>query len=116
MNQLITLAAAVAILASSVVPASAADKAAKKRDPEQIFKKLDANSDGKVSKDEFNRLADRLAKKLDADKAKEMATKLFEKLDADKDGSISAEEAKKLNEVRREVGKAAKKAQKKAAK
>jgi Ca2+-binding EF-hand superfamily protein len=112
MNQLITLAAALAILACSVVSASAADKAAKKRDPEQVFKRLDTNSDGKVSKEEFSRLADRLAKKLDADKAKETATRLFEKLDADKDGSISAEEAKKIAEVRREVRKAAKKAAK----
>jgi Ca2+-binding EF-hand superfamily protein len=109
MTKFIGLATALAILTSWAFPAFAADRAAKKKDAEQVFKKLDANSDGKVSKDEFGRLTDRLAKKLGDEKAKEMSSKLFEKLDADKDGSISAEEAKKLQDVRRDFKKAAKK-------
>lgn len=46
--------------------------------PEQVFKKLDTNSDGYLSEAEF------IAKKKDQDKAKEM----FAKRDKNKDGKI----------------------------
>ncbi len=60
----------------------AADKP--KRDPEAIFKKLDKNSDGKVSKEEFSAVVKDAAK---ADKA-------FAKKDKNGDGFLTLEEFK----------------------
>jgi len=57
----------------------------KKFDPEAAFKKLDANSDGSISKEEF--LASPQAKK---DAAK--ADKMFAGKDKDKDGKLSKDE------------------------
>ena len=54
-------------------------------DPAKVFAKLDANSDGSISKEEF--LASPGAKK-DAAKAEES----FAKKDKDKDGKLSKEE------------------------
>jgi Ca2+-binding EF-hand superfamily protein len=68
----------------SVSFATAADKG-DKADPEAIFKKLDTNNDGSVTKEEY--LATKKAQK-DTDKA----GKHFEKLDANKDGKLSKEE------------------------
>jgi len=56
-----------------------------KRNPEEMFKKLDSNGDGAVSKDEY--LAAPFAQK---DKA--MAEKRFGAQDKDKDGKLSKEE------------------------
>jgi Ca2+-binding EF-hand superfamily protein len=64
--------------------ATAADKSAK-ADPEAIFKKLDTNNDGSVTKEEY--MASKKAQK-DTDKA----GKHFDKLDANKDGKLSKEE------------------------
>ena len=57
----------------------------KKADPEAAFKKLDSNSDGSISKEEW--AASPQAKK---DAAK--ADKMFAGKDKDKDGKISKEE------------------------
>ncbi|HYF36543.1 MAG TPA: hypothetical protein VD994_14710 [Prosthecobacter sp.] len=56
-----------------------------KRDPEAMFKRLDANSDGAVSKEEWNEAP--FAKK-DADRA----AKGFAAKDKDGDGKLSKEE------------------------
>jgi hypothetical protein len=80
MKTILTLAAL--FLSASLV--SAADKPGK-GDPEAAFKKLDANTDASVSKEEY--LASKKAQK---DTAK--ATKHFEKLDANKDGKLTKEE------------------------
>jgi Ca2+-binding EF-hand superfamily protein len=56
-----------------------------KADPAKAFAKLDANSDGSISKEEF--MASPQAKK-DATKAEES----FGKRDKDKDGKLSKEE------------------------
>jgi Ca2+-binding EF-hand superfamily protein len=71
-----------AVCLGFALPAVAADKP--KRDPEAIFKKMDKNSDGKVTKEEFSAVAKDAAK---ADKA-------FAKLDKDGDGSLTLEEFK----------------------
>ncbi|MBL8794828.1 MAG: EF-hand domain-containing protein [Planctomycetia bacterium] len=76
---------------------AADDQAEKKRDPDAMFKKLDANGDGKVTKEEFSKFADALKDKLGADKADKIAQGMqgmFDRLDANKDGSLSADEFK----------------------
>jgi Ca2+-binding EF-hand superfamily protein len=83
------------------------DKAAKKAakagiDMEAIFKKIDGNSDGKLSKDEFAKLENEIRAKGDkavkiADRIKASANDLFVKLDANKDGSLTLDEAKKFD-------------------
>jgi Ca2+-binding EF-hand superfamily protein len=76
------------------VPAFAADKAdAKKKGPEAAFKKLDSNNDGKLSKTEFAKIAEKRKNK--GKPVKEGAIdKRFGKLDTNNDGSVSADEFK----------------------
>ncbi|HEX4129901.1 MAG TPA: EF-hand domain-containing protein [Pirellulales bacterium] len=77
-------AAVVMLFALSVASSTAADKP--KPEPEEVFKKLDANGDGKLSVDEFvrKRTGD------EADKAKAA----FAKLDKNSDGYLTLEEFK----------------------
>jgi hypothetical protein len=65
-------------------PDKAKDKPAKPN-PARAFKKLDADSDGFVSKDEF-------MKSPMATKNQERAAKVFTNKDKDKDGKLSKEE------------------------
>ena len=85
--KLITTFAAV-VLAGTFAFAEEAKPEAKgdkpKRDPEAVFKKLDANSDSAVSLEEFK------TGKKDAAKAEEN----FKKRDKDGDGKLSLEEFK----------------------
>jgi len=91
------------VLCFAVVAVSCADaadeKPAPKRggDPDAMFKKLDANGDGFLTKDEFEKMTAQIKEKL-GDKA-EFLGKMFdgqlERLDADKDGKVSADEFKK---------------------
>ncbi len=84
-----------AILALSAVTSFAAegdapkkpegDKGKPKMNPEEMFKRLDTDKDGKVSKAEF--MASPNAKK---DEAK--ATERFGKMDKNSDGSLTLEE------------------------
>ncbi len=61
-------------------------QAADKKDPETVFAKLDANSDKKLSLDEFKGKKD--------GEAATKAEKAFKRLDKDSDGSVSLEEFK----------------------
>lgn len=70
----------VALCFGFTAPVMAADKP--KKGPEEAFKKMDTNSDGKVSKDEFK------AKAKDAAKA----DAAFAKKDKNSDGFLSLEE------------------------
>ncbi len=101
MKRLFVLAtAALFSLACLVAPANAGDKKKKKNaeTPEATFKKLDTNSDGKLSKEEFVKIAEQNAKGK-VKKKGPTPEEMFAKLDADKDGSVSLEEFKKIGEV-----------------
>jgi len=70
--------------AAPAAPA-AGDAAKPKKDPAEVFKKLDANNDGKISLDEFKAGP---AGKKDPAKAEE----IFKKKDKDNDGFLTLEE------------------------
>ena len=87
MKSLVTSLAALALAANFALAEDAKPDATKekpKRNAEDVFKKLDANSDSSVSLDEFK------AARKDAAKAEEM----FKKRDKDGDGKLSLEEFK----------------------
>ena len=71
-------------------------------EPDAMFKKLDANNDGKVSKEEFGKLRDNLPGKI-KEKANgkgtgQLSDRMFDLMDGNKDGSLSLEEFKKVRE------------------
>jgi len=78
--------------------AEAAKSKKKKNAPEAIFKKLDTNSDGKLSKEEFSKIGE-LSKKKKTAKTKKI-DKFFAKLDTNNDGSLSLDEFKKIKELK----------------
>lgn len=107
-------AVAVAVMLTSNPLARADDagkKKAKKKGPdlEAIFKKLDADNDGKISATEFTNVLQELHKKKDnaqpknPAKAAKKAELLFTKLDADKNGSLSLDEFKTIVAVMKEM-------------
>ncbi|MEZ6065671.1 MAG: EF-hand domain-containing protein [Planctomycetaceae bacterium] len=84
MKKWMTGVLALSVLSVAIAsPASAADEPKKKPDPEAQFKKLDKDSDGKLTFEEFK------GKREEA-KAKPM----FERKDKDKDGKLTLEEFK----------------------
>lgn len=95
--------------------AAADDDAGKKKgkkgkgrigDPAAAFKKLDANSDGKLTKDEFLKIADKVQDANKAAKFKERLTKTFDKLSDGKD-SVTLDQFKKISELRKKKKKSA---------
>jgi hypothetical protein len=79
---------------------------AKAADLEELFKKLDADNDGKLSKDEFKKIGDAAGQKVQIKNSPfggairdAIIEKLFEKLDADSDGMLTMDEFKKLPDV-----------------
>jgi Ca2+-binding EF-hand superfamily protein len=99
---LFTLAAAVAFAGGLF----AADDEKKDEKPKgkalagKMFEKMDANSDGKVSKDEFKKFfEERLKDKGKGEKAGELMVRLFDKADANADGYLNKEEFAKLAEL-----------------
>src|SRR5262249_52798599 len=98
---LLTLAAVCFILSSAGLEAD--DDQFKrtngKVDAEKFFKKLDANSDGKLSRDEFLKLADRV-KETDRDKARDRLAKFYDKLDPQRRG-LTKEQFKAFLEARK---------------
>jgi Ca2+-binding EF-hand superfamily protein len=99
------------VLATAVSGADgdAAKKAKGGKDTDALFKKIDANGDGKISKEEFRKFfADMAAKvgklKDNPDMAEQIADKIFDKLDANGDGFLSKEEFQKFAEMRNSLG------------
>jgi hypothetical protein len=103
---MIRTAILLAAFAASITGADAQDakKSKGKVDKAQVFQKMDADSDGKLSKEEFKTGFDKLIA-LMTEKGGEKAKKLAEKMDADKtfekmdtnmDGSISLNEYEKF--------------------
>ena len=70
--------------------------------PEAAFAKMDANSDGKVSKDEYVTAQEERAKKSGHEMKKEEIEARFAKKDLDKDGAITKEEWKASYEKSKE--------------
>jgi Ca2+-binding EF-hand superfamily protein len=69
--------------------ASAQDTKKGKVDVDAVFKKLDANGDNKLQKDEFLKLADHFK---DKGKAREKLSTAFGAIDADKRGYLSRDQ------------------------
>ena len=80
-------------------------KKATKLDKAKLFERIDADKDGKITKEEYKKFFDGLMEKMkDAGKGEKLAGKMdgladksFEKLDADKDGKITKEEFEKAD-------------------
>ena len=97
MSKLLCLVGVAAIALAAVGRVEGADDGAKgKRDAGAMFKRLDANSDGKITPDEFKKLAEAGKGRL-KDKP-ELLDRMFKRLDANNDGSLSADELKKFGE------------------
>jgi hypothetical protein len=70
--------------------------------PEAVFKRIDTNKDGKLSKDEFRAFIQKASKGKLADRP-EVIDKLFDRLDTNGDGFLSLDEFKKLRELREKL-------------
>jgi hypothetical protein len=107
------LAAGVAALALAVAPVRADDDKPKpgrpgatkpgdgkpgagqpgrRGNPEQMFKRLDTDGDGKLSAEEFKKIAERGQGRVTT----EMADRMFTRLDKNKDGSLTLDELKEV--------------------
>jgi hypothetical protein len=125
MKNHLTIKALVVTFALSGIAAAADDKptttglraqGARQHDPEAVFKRIDTNGDGKITKDEFEKAGERLRERrrehgtgpkagASAGNGK-IGSRLFERLDTNKDGTLSLEEFKKLGELRHRQGNA----------
>src|SRR5258708_27771544 len=81
-------------------------KAKANADLEEVFKKLDADADGKLSKDEFKKFPEVARAKLkvqgpvlNGPLKDAFIERFFERLDADGDGTITLEEFMKLPQI-----------------
>ena len=73
---------------------------AKKPDRAKLFAQLDADGDGKLTKDEFKKVLDKVKERAKTGGAVDklgdkVLDRVFDKMDADKDGSVSQEEFEK---------------------
>jgi hypothetical protein len=84
MKRLVAILTLIAALAVSLGPAAAGDKPGKQgKDIDAIFHKLDTNKDGKLSKDEFLKIAERFR---DKEKARVQLGQTYDKLDPQRRG------------------------------
>ncbi len=102
MRLLCVLGVAGLLAAAPAAHAGGKPKAGKKKDVgvAALFKKLDANGDGKLSVAEFAKITE-LGKGGGAKVKVKKAEKVFAKLDANGDGVLSLEEFKKIGELKK---------------
>ncbi len=86
MKRMLTWVCLFGFLAGVIGEAAAQEEPKKKPDPEAAFKKMDKNTDGKLTLEEF--------KANKKNKALENADKQFARLDKNSDKSVSLEEFK----------------------
>jgi Ca2+-binding EF-hand superfamily protein len=106
------LAAFMVALGSARADEDGKKKAKTKAGVEALFKKLDANNDGRLSKAELLKIGDKLREKLGDKKAakiEERLTQAFDRFDADKKGLTLDQ----FHELAKEQGKALKALRKK---
>lgn len=96
---LLGLAAGLFCLSAAGFGADDEFKKKAKIDPDTFFKKLDANSDGKLSRDEFLKLADRVKDK-DKDRVRDRLAKTFDRLDPQRKG-LTKEQFKVFLEMKK---------------
>ncbi len=85
-------------------------KAAKKIDKAKLFARLDADGDGKLTREEFKKFAEHLRDRLKekgkgGKRAAGPGEKLFDQIDANKDGVITLDEFEKFQLPRHAAGK-----------
>jgi Ca2+-binding EF-hand superfamily protein len=106
MFRLLLQLAAFAILcarASAASPELPAPTAKPPRaNPEAVFKRIDTNGDGKISREEFKAFIEKSLKGKKSDKP-ELIDKLFDRLDTNGDGYLSLDEFKQLRELREKL-------------
>jgi Ca2+-binding EF-hand superfamily protein len=107
MNRILSLAIALGLVLGLGSVGNAAEEKKKKKKKEApdfsaIFKKLDTNNDGKLSKDEFSAFKGLHEPKKEGKEPKglaELRGTWFTKLDTNNDGSVDAKEFAKIKEV-----------------
>jgi hypothetical protein len=65
-----------------------------------IFRRLDANKDGQVSKLEFEKAAQKVATRAPGKAGGKTGARVFDRLDTDNNGSLSPAELEKLKQLR----------------
>jgi Ca2+-binding EF-hand superfamily protein len=76
-------------------------KPAKGDKVEALFKKLDTNGDGTLSKEEFSKIAELHKKSGEGKGNGKHVEAMFNKLDANGDGKLTLEEFRKITELRK---------------
>ena len=100
MNRLLcALSAAGLLMLTGDVSAKA--KPAKGDKIEMMFKKLDTNGDGTLSKEEFSKITELRKKGGEAKGKGKHVEALFDKLDTNNDGKLTPDEFRKITELRK---------------
>lgn len=98
-KMVLAVALAVAFCSTGMAQDEKKGKRGQQASPEDTFKKMDSNSDGKVTKEELTKWVDSNERmKKAAENDAEFVTKMFERMDGNKDGNVTLEEYKKYRE------------------